>query len=157
MITGKYVSGPYESTTPSVLPLDWFGPARHVQITWPSSGPLNEAVLDVDIWALADDSVSNIALAPNPLRENSTTDTLGLVLPPFSRTITWDPNVLISLFSEDPTQPGVKRSNFDRNRNIIIGCVVGGVALIVASIIIGFIIFKKKSSLRTRSMFAGDT
>lgn len=162
MITGTYVSGPYDIASPSLEQVGWTGPARHLVITWPPNGPLKETVFDTDVWAVADGVVGNIQLAPNPVTSPSYIDfhttypqyeavTFGYVLPYFNSTLAWDPNVLMTLFSDDPSSPQANKSNFDRNRNIIIGCVVGGIALIVLVIVVAFVIFKKKDGLSQRS------
>lgn len=162
MITGTYVSGPYDIVTPTLDQVDWTGPARHLVITWPPIGPLKETVFDTDVWAVSDGVVGNIQLAPNPVTNLSSivfqttypqfeAVTFGYVLPYFNDTCAWDPSVFMSLFSDDPSTPSAKRTTFDRNRDIIIGCVVGGIALIVLVIVVAFVVFKNRDNSSQRS------
>lgn len=163
MIIGAYYSGSYDTPIPTLDQQDWNTSARHLLITWGATGPVLDTLLDTDVWALADDSVANILLAPNPTIDLASNvfgydypkymaSTFGYVLPRFSEQLTWDPTLLMSLFSDDPTSRTTNKSNFDRNRNIIIGCVVGGIVLIVLGIVIAALIVKNKNVRDQRSV-----
>jgi hypothetical protein len=166
IIKATYTTGPHYIYIPRLEQVDWLGPARHVVVEWPQTGPL-QTTLDSDGWALGDGALFNMPLAPNPMRDseyfNLNNDTIprgcdvtfGWILPPFENVSAWDPTILMSLFTgstpnPDPASPPTPKSNFDKNSAVIVGCVVGGVVLIVAAVIGGYLIYTKTNDKNSK-------
>lgn len=143
------MSGVYDAQIPNFTQHDWSGPTKRIDVTWPVTANFQVA-LSSDLWAVADDSVYILALAPNPTRDLGYLEvqndvepkyaraTFGFVFPKFQQSLSWDPTLLASIFGTDTPPTSTPEAKSSKTVSIVAGSVVGGVVVLAAALAIAF-------------------